>query len=265
MVADRMLKAAVMCYTNERWREALPLNLIRIRTAFQSGPLSISTWTENSQRATDRDSRPTRFSASHRSWPGSNKFRQRATPAKPTFVNRDLCRHVTVRTQRAGLWSPLTAGHTTSCFWKRKRYNSLCAASHRVYRQGQTDLHIQQDRLRERNSQPCGQRNLTQHHRPHLPQLYRLHVPVATSAFPHASTPKQPSPRGGLMCEHPTRLHFADVGYYAKVCCMVGVEVKLRSTVSRPVRLGVRHPSGTRDQFFFLLEIFCRQLRACHL
>jgi hypothetical protein len=34
------------------------------------------------------------------------------------------------------------------------------------------------------------------------------------------------------------------------------VEVKLRPTVSRPVRLGVRHPSGTRDQFFFLLEIF---------
>jgi hypothetical protein len=42
------------------------------------------------------------------------------------------------------------------------------------------------------------------------------------------------------------------------------VEVKLRPTVSRPVRLGVRHPSGTRDQFFFLLEIFFRQLRVCY-
>jgi hypothetical protein len=31
------------------------------------------------------------------------------------------------------------------------------------------------------------------------------------------------------------------------------VEVNLRPTVSRPVCLGVRHPSGTRDQFFFLL------------
>jgi hypothetical protein len=39
------------------------------------------------------------------------------------------------------------------------------------------------------------------------------------------------------------------------------VEVNLRPTVSRPVCLGVRHPSGTRDQFFFLLEMFFRQFR----
>jgi hypothetical protein len=44
----------------------------------------------------------------------------------------------------------------------------------------------------------------------------------------------------------------------------VEAEVKLRQTVSRPVRLGVRHPSGARDQFIFLLEIFFRQLRACY-
>jgi hypothetical protein len=42
----------------------------------------------------------------------------------------------------------------------------------------------------------------------------------------------------------------------------VKVEVNLR--VSRPVCLGVRHPSGTRDQFFFLLEIFFSQLRVCY-
>jgi hypothetical protein len=36
----------------------------------------------------------------------------------------------------------------------------------------------------------------------------------------------------------------------------VEVELNLRPTVSRPVCLGVRHPSGTGDQFFFLLEIF---------
>jgi hypothetical protein len=39
-------------------------------------------------------------------------------------------------------------------------------------------------------------------------------------------------------------------------------------SASRPgsftVRLGVSHPSGTRDQFFFLLTIFYRQLRVCH-
>jgi hypothetical protein len=42
------------------------------------------------------------------------------------------------------------------------------------------------------------------------------------------------------------------------------VKVKLRPTVSRPVRLGVRRPSGTRDQLFFLLLIFFRQLRVCY-
>jgi hypothetical protein len=41
----------------------------------------------------------------------------------------------------------------------------------------------------------------------------------------------------------------------------VEVEVNLRPTVSRPVCLGVRHPSGTRNQFFFLIEISFRQLR----
>jgi hypothetical protein len=38
----------------------------------------------------------------------------------------------------------------------------------------------------------------------------------------------------------------------------------LPSTVSRPVCLGVRRPSGTCDQFFFLLEIFFRQLHVCY-
>jgi hypothetical protein len=44
----------------------------------------------------------------------------------------------------------------------------------------------------------------------------------------------------------------------------VEVEVNLRPTVSRPVCLGVRRPSGTRDQFFSLLEISSRQLRVCY-
>jgi hypothetical protein len=42
------------------------------------------------------------------------------------------------------------------------------------------------------------------------------------------------------------------------------VEVNLRPTVSRPVCLDVRRPSGTRDQFFFLIEISFRQLRVCY-
>jgi hypothetical protein len=41
-------------------------------------------------------------------------------------------------------------------------------------------------------------------------------------------------------------------------------QMKSKLNYDRPVRLGVRHPSGTRDQFFFLLEIFFRQLRVCY-
>jgi hypothetical protein len=39
-------------------------------------------------------------------------------------------------------------------------------------------------------------------------------------------------------------------GEAVAVCCQSQVKVILRPTVSRPVRPGVRHPSGTRDQFF---------------
>jgi hypothetical protein len=45
-----------------------------------------------------------------------------------------------------------------------------------------------------------------------------------------------------------------------KACFEVEVEVNLRLTVSRPVCPGVRCPSGTCDQFFFLHEISFRQL-----
>jgi hypothetical protein len=41
-------------------------------------------------------------------------------------------------------------------------------------------------------------------------------------------------------------------------------EVNLRPIVSRPVCFDVGHPSGTRDQFFFLLEISFRELRVCY-
>jgi hypothetical protein len=44
----------------------------------------------------------------------------------------------------------------------------------------------------------------------------------------------------------------------------VEVVVNLRPTVSPPICPGVRRPSGTRDQFFFLLEISFRQLRLCY-
>jgi hypothetical protein len=52
---------------------------------------------------------------------------------------------------------------------------------------------------------------------------------------------------------------FEDLQWY-----IVEVEVNLRPTVSQPVCVGVRCPSGTFDQFFFLLEIPFRHLRACY-
>jgi hypothetical protein len=45
----------------------------------------------------------------------------------------------------------------------------------------------------------------------------------------------------------------------------VKVKVTLRPTVSRPVRLGVRRPSGTRDQFCYLLEIFFETVAVCYV
>jgi hypothetical protein len=44
----------------------------------------------------------------------------------------------------------------------------------------------------------------------------------------------------------------------------IEVEVNLRPTISQPVYPGVRRKSGTREQFFFLLEISFRQLRLCY-
>jgi hypothetical protein len=129
------------CYTDQRWTEALPLNLIRILTAFKADlqalvpelriPSELLIWRADPLEPAHLIARgPARTS------PGS----------APLLHN---CKHVTVETQRAGLCSPLTEGHTTPCFGNRKRYNSLCAASHRADRQAQTDLHIQQDRLRK--------------------------------------------------------------------------------------------------------------------
>jgi hypothetical protein len=49
--------------------------------------------------------------------------------------------------------------------------------------------------------------------------------------------------------------------YSTSIEVEVEVLVNLRPTVNRPVCLGVRPPSGARDQFFILLEISFRQLR----
>jgi hypothetical protein len=58
--------------------------------------------------------------------------------------------------------------------------------------------------------------------------------------------------------------HYYTVKAYGRWGRIVQVEVNLRPTVTRPVCLGARRPSGTRDQFFFLLEMSCRQLQVSY-
>jgi hypothetical protein len=65
------------------------------------------------------------------------------------------------------------------------------------------------------------------------------------------------------ICEAKHKISCSHVVLQPTVPNEVEVEVNLRPTVSRPVCLGVRRSSGTRDQFFFLLEIFFRELRVC--
>jgi hypothetical protein len=48
-------------------------------------------------------------------------------------------------------------------------------------------------------------------------------------------------------------------------CLPQKVKVTLQPTVSQPVHLGVRHPSGTRDQFFFLLESIYIETSVCNV
>jgi hypothetical protein len=48
------------------------------------------------------------------------------------------------------------------------------------------------------------------------------------------------------------------------ICSGNHLKTEDSQSVSRPVCLGVRRPSGARDQFFILFEIFFRQLRVCY-
>jgi hypothetical protein len=67
---------------------------------------------------------------------------------------------------------------------------------------------------------------------------------------------------GGLKPRRSAKLW--DVSTSVLTVSILKVKVTLRLTVSRPVCLGVRDPSGTHDQFVYLLEIFFRQLRVCY-
>jgi hypothetical protein len=72
-----------------------------------------------------------------------------------------------------------------------------------------------------------------------------------------------PQEQGGPVIPPETGFPFRSLSRLA-VAVAVAVAVNLRQTVSRPVCPGVRRPSGTCDQFFFLLEISFSQLRVCN-
>jgi hypothetical protein len=92
-------------------------------------------------------------------------------------------------------------------------------------------------------------RNIFQHY------LLLLHRATTTAIQVTAPVPKItviPS----YICKHAHTITYKYVE--------VAVEVNLLPTVSRPVCLGVRLPSGTFNQFFFLLEISFRFMRVCY-
>jgi hypothetical protein len=75
-------------------------------------------------------------------------------------------------------------------------------------------------------------------------QSHSLHC-SAWQCFPTADIPLLPG-----SCPH----RLAGISY--QDCAIVKVKVTLRH-MSRPVRPGVRRPSGTRNQISYLLEILC--------
>jgi cleavage and polyadenylation specificity factor subunit 1 len=178
----RTLKAAIMCHADQQWTEALPL-VLGIRTSFKADQQAsvaelvygeLLTPTEDPVEPAHLITRLRRHMARLRPVSASHHA------SSATFVHKDLhnCTHVFLRqTQHAGLWSPLTTAPTRSSNGERKHCSSLCAESPPQCLPTESWAALFQ----------------TQHHL----QLHRLHAPVATFASPHASTPKQHSPRVG--------------------------------------------------------------------
>jgi hypothetical protein len=90
---------------------------------------------------------------------------------------------------------------------------------------------------------------------------------IFLAQFFRLSQPGGPGPRTYILQEQGSPVIPPGTGFpFRRLLQLAGpkVKVKLRPTISRPVRLGVRLLSGIRDQFFFILEIFFRQLQVCY-
>jgi hypothetical protein len=75
------------------------------------------------------------------------------------------------------------------------------------------------------------------------------------SSFPQLCPQERPQLILLTTCQH----------LQSKPFCSHEFEVNLPPSVSRPVSPGFMRPSGTRDQFFVLIEISYRQLRLCYI
>jgi hypothetical protein len=199
----RTLKADIMCHADQLWKEALPLVLLGIRTAFntdQQASVADLVYGELLTPTTDP------VESAHL----ITKFRQHMAGLRPvpaaqyaspiSFVHKASTiprMSFSARTQFAGLWSPLTVDHGD-----RSRCNSLWAASPSPYRP--TGLSRPTCWTRPTAGTQLSAQIQPRFRRPHhrRRKLRRLHAPDARSASTHASTSKQKSPGGGGGCRN---------------------------------------------------------------
>jgi cleavage and polyadenylation specificity factor subunit 1 len=200
----RTLKAAIMRHADQQWTEALPLVLLGNRTSFKADlqasvaelmygeplriPGDLLTPTADPVEPVHLITQLHQHMARLRPIPAA----RHASPATSVhkdlhnrthvFLRQDATRRALVSAYRGHLPGPLAERENAAVPFEQQ-------ACHCVCRQGQARLRVERDRLWEHHFQPLGQRNPSQHHRPHSHciQIPKLHAPVATSA----STPKQ--------------------------------------------------------------------------
>jgi hypothetical protein len=110
-----------MCHENQQWTEALPLVLLGIRAAFKEDPqTSVAELVYSGSSASHNQAPPTHVR--HQANSGNTPLPLRLYLC--TANSRNARTSSSVRTQRAGFWSPPTAAPTGSCHGERKHCNS---------------------------------------------------------------------------------------------------------------------------------------------